>query len=372
MANEPFQDSLEKTEEPTPKRREEARTKGQFARSRYLIPSMTLAAIAVALRFGGEALMVRLERCVVGFFSAAGQMKPLAAEDLIELAVQAGLLLGPVVLSLFGGVVVAALAAGFLQSGFVLAAEPLHVDFSRINPFLGFRRFFSVDTVMEVVKSMLLIGGLGLLGGAFVYGDLPALISLSSLAVEDIIAYASHEGAKLTAWIVGVIGALAGLDFLYQRWRTEVQLRMSRHELREELREQEGDPHLKGHLRSLRQKISRRRMSAAVARADVIITNPIHLAVALGYRADEMSAPRVLGKGAGFIAERIRQIAREKAIPIVENKPLARLLYRQVDVGREIPEALYRAVAEVLAYVYRLRRGDRSTQPQLTTPQGSN
>jgi flagellar biosynthetic protein FlhB len=125
------------------------------------------------------------------------------------------------------------------------------------------------------------------------------------------------------------------------------------------MREQEGDPHLKGAIKSLRQKLSRRRMTAEVAKADVIITNPTELAVALRYRAGEMAAPRVLGKGAGYVAQKIREIARENGIPIVENKPLARLLYKQAEVGREIPEALYRAVAEVLAYVYRLRRGER-------------
>jgi len=161
------------------------------------------------------------------------------------------------------------------------------------------------------------------------------------------------------------MGALAGLEYFYQRWRTEVQLRMSRHEIKEEMREQEGDPQLKGRLKSLRQKMSRRRMTADVAKADVVITNPTHLAIALGYRAGEMSAPRVLGKGAGYIAEKIREIARAKGIPIVENKPLAQLLYRQVEVGWEIPEALYRAVAEVLAYVYRLRRGERGGAPKV-------
>jgi len=165
----------------------------------------------------------------------------------------------------------------------------------------------------------------------------------------------------LTAGIVGATAALAGLDFLYQRWRTDSQLRMSRTELKEELREQEGDPHVKSHLKSLRQKFSRRRLAAEVAKADVVITNPTHLAIALRYNAAEMAAPRVLGKGAGYIAEKIREIARERGIPIVENKPLARLLYAQVEIGREIPEALYRAVAEILAYVYRLRRGQRGT-----------
>jgi flagellar biosynthetic protein FlhB len=369
MADEAFQDNLEKTEEPTSKRREEARGKGQFPRSKYLIPAATLAAIYFALRFGGEFLMVQLERCVAGFFSAAAHRRALASEDLFELAAEAGLLLAPVVLPLFAGVLLCALGAGLLQSGFALASEPFHVDFNRVNPFVGLRRLFSMDAAMESVKSVIIIGALGGLGGAFVYGDLSALTALSGMAAGDLFAYASREGARLAAWIVFALSALAALDFLYQRWRTDAQLRMTRQELKEELREQEGDPQVKGRLRSLRQKMARRRMSAEVAKADVVITNPTHLAVALRYRAGEMSAPKVLGKGAGFIAEKIREIARQRGIPIVENKPLAQLLYRQVEVGREIPEALYRAVAEVLAYVYRLRRGERGGQPRLSSSQ---
>ncbi len=368
MADEASRDDLERTEEPTPKRRDEARKKGQFAKSRYLIPAATLIALAVALRFGGEELMVRMERCLVAFFGAAGNGKQLATEDLIELSTQAGLLFAPILLPFFGTVVLVGLGSGFVQTGFVMAAEPLRFDLSRVSPVAGFRRLFSLEAAAELVKAVLFIVGLGVLGGVYLYSDLPALVSLSDLTAEDIILYASREGAVLTAWVIAAMGALAGLDYLYQRWRTEAQLRMSRQEVKEEMREQEGDPQLKGRLKSLRQKMSRRRMTAEVAKADVVITNPTELAIALRYRAGEMSAPRVLGKGAGYIAEKIREIAREKGIPIVENKPLARLLYRQVDVGQDIPEMLYRAVAEVLAYVYKLRRGERSAAPMFSAP----
>ncbi len=368
MAEETSRDDFERTEEPTPKRREEARKKGQFAKSRYLIPAATLIALALALRFGGQELMVRMERCLVGFFAAAGNGKQLATEDLIELSTQAGLLLAPILLPFFGAVVLAGLGSGFLQTGFVMAGEPLHFDLSRVSPITGFRRLFSLEAAAELVKAVLFIAGLGVLGGLYLYSDLPALVSLSDLRVEDIILYAGREGAVLTAWVIAAMATLAGLDYLYQRWRTEAQLRMSRQEIKEEMREQEGDPQLKGRLKSLRQKMARRRMTAEVAKADVVITNPTELASALRYHADEMSAPRVLGKGAGYIAAKIREIARAKGIPIVENKPLARLLYRQVEVGQEIPEILYRAVAEVLAYVYKLRRGDRSAAPKFSTP----
>jgi flagellar biosynthetic protein FlhB len=360
MADSTNRDDLERSEEATPKRREEARSKGQFPRSRILIPAATLVAIAAALHLGGQALVIGLERCVVGYIESAGNVRPLATEDFIAVGGQAGWVLAPALLPLFAAVSVVAVAFGFLQSGMVLAAEPFHVDFSRINPLSGFRRLFSVDSVGELVKAALLVLALSLVGFAFLSADLAELAMLSTLRVEEIFSYGGRRSTELIAWTVGAIGALAGLDYLFQRWRTEVHLRMSRQEVKEEMREQEGDPQLKGRLKSLRQKMSRRRMTAEVAKADVVITNPTHLAVALRYRVGESSAPRVLGKGAGFIAERIRAIARENSIPIVENKPLARLLYQQAEVGREIPEKLYRAVAEVLAYVYRLRRGERS------------
>jgi len=149
----------------------------------------------------------------------------------------------------------------------------------------------------------------------------------------------------------------AVLDYFFQRWRTESQLRMSRQEIKEEMREHDGDPQIKNRLKSIRMKMARQRMMADVAKADVVVTNPEELAVALRYRLKEMGAPRVVAKGAGHIARNIRAVARERGIPIAENKPLARLLYRTVEVGKEIPENLYRTVAEVLAYVYRLRNG---------------
>ena len=368
MADEAFQDNLEKTEEPTPRRREEAHRQGQFARSKNLIPAATLVAVVVALRLGGAELMERLGRCIVGLFLAAGTVRQVSAEDLFSLSLQVGLLLAPILIPLFGGVVLAALGSGFLQSGFVLASEPLQFDFQRVNPFAGFRRLFSGEAVVELVKAVIFIATLGWVGGRYLYADIPALISLADMRVEDLVAYASREGAVFSAWIVAAMGALAVLDYVFQRWRIDRRLRMSRQEIKQELREQEGDPLLKAQLKSMRQRLARRRMMADVAKADVVITNPTELAVALHYRAGEMSAPRVMGKGAGYIAQRIREVAREKGIPIVENKPLARLVFSQVDVGQEIPGTLYRAVAEVLAYVYRLRRGGRmKTNPSEAT-----
>jgi flagellar biosynthetic protein FlhB len=364
MAEEAAQDNLEKSEEPTPKRREEARKRGQFPKSRNLIPAVTLAAIALALRFGGEQLIERLGRCVTGFFTMAGTTKQLTSGDMLVISFEAGLLFAPVLLPLFVSILVSGLGTGFFQTGFVLASEPLRIDLQRINPVSGFTRLFSLDSLAESVKALLFIAVLGSIGAAFLYEKLPALVSLPTLTAGGILDYASRDIGALSAWILGAMAAMVACDYFYERWRVDKQLRMSRQELKEEMREQEGDPLLKSHLKSLRQRLARRRMMSDVEKADVVITNPTHLAVALRYHAEEMGAPRVVGKGAGFIAARIREVARSKGIPIVENKPLAGLLYRQVEVGREIPESLYRAVAGVLAYVYRLRGGNRAIRSE--------
>lgn len=357
MAEESSQDNLERSEEATPKKRDEARKQGQFPRARELIPAATLLMLLMAMRVAGGELLERQAQVLAGFLSAAGTTKQFGAEDLTYYSLQAAWLLAPVILPFFAAVVVIALACGFMQTGMVLAAEPIKVDISRINPLSGFGRFFSLDSLADLVKALLFILILGWIGGKIIYGDLPAISALANVEVADLLSFTGEQASRLMTWTVATLGALAAADYLFQRWRTETKLRMSRQEIKEEMREQDGDPLLKSQMKSLRAKMARRRMMSEVAKADVVITNPTELAIALRYRAGEMKAPKVLGKGAGFIAAKIREVARVNGIPIVENKPLARLLYKEVEIDREIPEALYRAVAETLAYVYRLRRG---------------
>lgn len=348
-------ENFERTEEPTPKRREEARKKGQVAVSRAVVPTAILLTAVLVMHFSGSAAVTSLERIFVGFFSLAGGKTDIGLEELFSLARESGLVFTPLLASLFAASVFAGTGSGLLQTGFLLTGETLQPDLSRINPVSGLKRLFTTQ-LMEMLKSFLAVVVLGALGFFFIYRLMPGLAVLSTLGAEQIVLFGGQQGMRLIAAGVGVMGVLAGLDYLYQRQRTEARLRMSPKEIKEEMREQEGDPLIKSRLKGIRHKLARQRMMEDVAKADVIITNPQELAVALGYRMGEMAAPRVLAKGAGFIAEKIREIARQKGVPIVENKPLARLLYRTVEVGREIPETLYKAVAEVLAYVYRLRR----------------
>lgn len=349
-------DNFEKTEEPTPKRREDARQKGQVTKSKNVPLAATLLAATLVLHFVGWELLVRLERLFTGFFSLAGNREELVRGDVVAISINAGLLLLPIFIPLFGGVILIAMGAGFLQTSFLWTLEPLTPDLKKLDPFAGLHRMFSPEAAGRLAEALLSVLSLGTLGFFFLYSDTAEISSLISLGVRGMIVYVSREGILLLTLGVVVMTAIATFDYFFQRWRTETKLRMSRQEVKEELRQQDGDPLIKSRIKSIRQKIARQRMMTEVAKADVVITNPQELAVALRYRFEEMTAPQLVGKGAGMIAQKIREVAREKGIPIVPNKTLARLLFRSVEVGQIIPESLYRAVAEILAYVYGLRR----------------
>lgn len=354
MADE--RDDFERSEEPTQKRKDEARKQGQIARARSLVPTAALLGAVAVLPVTSRDLVETVHRLFYGFFELAGESRELPLKELFSLAFETLLLTGHALALLLGAVVVAGLVGGLAQSRFLWSSELLQPKISRLNPLSGLRRLFSVESFAEVGKSLLEILCLSAAGILILRADLPTLASLSSLDLSDVVMFGSREGLWLLKVGVGIMIVISFLDYLFQHWRLQVQLRMSKQEVKEENRQQEGDPHVKGRLRTLRQKMARQRMMAEVPSADVVITNPTHLTIALRYRPEEMQAPRVIAKGAGYVAQRIREIARSHSVPIMENKPLARMLYQQVDVGQAIPESLYRAVAEVLAYVFRLQR----------------
>jgi flagellar biosynthetic protein FlhB len=241
------------------------------------------------------------------------------------------------------------------QIGFLFTLEPLQPDFSRINPLKGIQRYFSFRGLAETAKSIVklsIIGGLGYLH--FVKFSKHA-VSWNGLTVLQQVGMASREIGSFLLFIMVLLIGLAVLDFLFQKFDYERNIRMTRQEVKEETKMREGDPLIRARIRSIQRDRARRRMMQEVPKADVVITNPTHFAIALAYKQDQMHAPRVLAKGADILAQRIKDIARRHNIPIVENKPLARILYRTLKIGSFIPRELYQAVAEVLAYVYKLR-----------------
>ena len=260
-------------------------------------------------------------------------------------------MLGPVV----GGIAVLGVGANLMQTGFLWKREGFDWDFSRISPMGGFSRLFSIRTFSEMVKTWLKIVAIGVTGYFAIKDDMMQFTPLTQFGMEMLlptVGWATFKAALMMGGASLVIGAL---DYGYQRFEWERGLRMSREEVKEESRAAEGDPALRAKIRSTQKDIARRRMMAAVPKADVIVTNPTHLAVALRYDSKAMGAPIVVAKGAGFVAEKIREIGRQHGVMIVENKLVARTLFKLVEVGREVPEDLYRAVAEILAFVYRVR-----------------
>lgn len=265
------------------------------------------------------------------------------------------LVVAPVLIAAF----IAALAAPMLLNGWLFSVKPLQPDFSRLNPLSGVGRVFSVAGLVELVKAVakvLVVGGVAAL---VLWNSLDAVIALTRETPESAIFHATRLVGWTLILVVGGMVLVVGVDVPFQLWNHARKLRMSKDELKRENKETEGDPHIKARIRSLQREAARKRMFAEIPKADVVVTNPTHYAVALSYKEDSMRAPRVVAKGQNIVAARIRELAAEHRVPILEAPPLARALYRHTDLGDEVPETLYTAVAEVLAYVFQLRQPAR-------------
>jgi flagellar biosynthetic protein FlhB len=249
-------------------------------------------------------------------------------------------------------VVVAAILANVLQVGVMFSSEAITPQVSKIDPIKGFQRLFSLRSLIELIKSIFKICIVGTVAYIVVKGELDRMLILMDQSVWGMMIYLGNISFKILLATTIVLIILAILDYIYQRWEYEKSLRMTKQEIKDEYKNTEGDPMIKARIRRIQREIAHKRMMAQVPKADVIITNPTHLAVAIKYDHENMMAPMVVAKGANIIAEKVKQIAEENDVPIIENKPLAQVLYKMVDINSLIPEDLYRAVAEVLAFVY--------------------
>lgn len=350
----------ERTEKATPRRREQARKRGQVPRSNDLTSALGLVAGAFFVpsyaAAAGSSLWQYLQRTF-------GQPLPrdLTAERVLELAWLSGTTFLRLSLPILGLFTLVGVAATLVQSGVVFAPAVLKPDLRRIDPIAGFGRLFSRRGLFETGKALLKIGVVAAVTYPLIRRDLPRYADLTGAEPLAIAAAIGQSIRDLGLRIGAAYLALAVLDYGFQRWDLEQRLRMTRHELKEELRQTEGDPEIKARIRRLQRQYAMRRMMADVPRATVVVTNPTHLAVALRYEPRSMRAPVVVAKGAGAVAERITAIARQHTIPVLRNQPLAQALYRNVEVGQEIPVSLYEAVADIIAYVFRLRRGNVPT-----------
>lgn len=366
---------LEKTEAATPRRLQKAREEGQVARSRELASFALLAAGFFGVWGLSGPIGVHLQTMLRGAFT----FNHASVVDTNRMLIGAGaagregLLAVLPVLALTG---VAALAAPMAIGGWLLSPNVLQFKPERLSPIAGLGRMFSLNGPIQVgmsIAKVLVVGGIG---GVAVWHRKEELLALANESLTAALGHGLSLIAMCCAWTVGGIFVIAALDVPYQLWQFHKKLRMTKEEVKREHRESEGDPHVKGRIRQQQRAIARRRMMSAVPKADVIVTNPTHYAVALQYADGEMRAPKVVAKGVNLVAARIRELGAEHNVPLLEAPPLARALYHNVELNREIPGALYSAVAEVLAWVYQLRRfrdegGDVPAAPtELEVPAG--
>lgn len=348
-------DGQEKTERATPKRRQEARKKGQVAQSREISSVMILLVSLGVFYFAGSWIFWNISGLFSGVYQNINLLRIHAISDASAFSLDLFKKFLVILLPFLMPILIAGLAANIFQVGFQPHPEAMMPKFTKLNPISGLKRLGSLKSLVELTKSIskiLFIGGIAYL---LVRADMRVFPSLIQQEVGQILVFIARIALKICFFVCLAMIVLAVLDFLYQRWQYEKDLRMTKQEVTDERKQTHGDPKIKSRIRSVQMELARRRMMAAVPEADVVITNPTHLAIALKFDVREMIAPRVMAKGAGFIAERIKEIAREHRVPLVEDKALARVLYKMVDLGDYIPVELYRAVAEVLAYVYRLK-----------------
>jgi len=346
----------ERTEKATPRRKQKAREKGQVLQSREISSAVVLLIAFVSIKLLGGYMFEEIEaffRLCVGDLAinfdaqSINEQMRLASLVITELAK----IIGPI----FAIVLVIGFAASFAQVGALFTIEPLKPKFSKLNPINGIKRIFSLRGLAELVKAILKIVIIGIVAWNSIRAEENNIVKLMDQDLASAAVYISSTAIDIAMKICAMMIIIAILDYGYQWWQYEKDLRMTKQEIKEEYKELEGSPEVRQRIRQKQREMSMRRMLTEVPKADVVITNPTHYAVAIRYDAEKAPAPVVIAKGIDYMALRIKEIAKENGVETVENKPLAQALYKSVDIGQQIPPELYQAVAEILAFVYRLK-----------------
>ena len=350
------EDKDQRTEEPTEKKRGDTFKKGQTASSKELNSTIVLFAAASLLYATGGSIRENLSEMM------ANDLRTAAENELTLSSLQPMLLyylgiIGSTLAPMMLAIMVAGIASSILQNGgFILSLNPISPKFNKLNPLKGFGRFVSKQAFMELFKSFAKIGIVGSTCYMVVQSEWERIPNLSGQDIEQTILFISMLCIKLIFYTLLIMIFLAGADFIFQKHTFEESLKMTKQQVKDERKDSEGNPQVKAKIRSTQISMARRRMMSQVPKAEVVITNPTHLAIAIAYNRETMIAPVIVAKGAGLVAEKIKEIAKENNIPVVEDKPLARILFKTIDIGHAIPEELFKSIAEILAYVYRLKK----------------
>jgi flagellar biosynthesis protein FlhB len=344
----------ERTEAPSQKRREDFRRKGQVAQSKEVQTAALFTVLLLFWIFYAPTFWNGLSDLIRAIWGASGEYE-LTVTSLMQLSRFLLKSVGILLLPLFFISLVIGFFSTFLQIGWLFTAQPMIPDLQKLDPIKGMGRFFSKRSLLEVIKSLLKVLLIGWVAFRTVQGEFDDALLLGEMPLGMTVLFLGKTATLIMAKVAAIMIVLAALDYAFVRWEMEEKMKMTKQEQKEEMKETEGDPHIKSKIRSIQQQMARRRMMAQVPQADVVVTNPTRIAVALKYDSSSMDAPQVLAKGQDLVAQRIRELAREHHIPLVENPPVARLLHSKVEIGQSIPEELFKAVAEILAHVYSLK-----------------
>ena len=353
MPDESFQ---EKTEQATPRKRREAREEGNVAKSMEVNSAIVLLVGIVGLKFLAGRYLDELKFVMKWVFARLSIIE-ITTDNITDYMMHGFQFLGMIMAPLVIVIMIAGLLSNILQSGFMLSGKAMAPKFSKINPMKGLKRMVSMKSFLEVVKGILKVTIISIVTYITIKNEVDIFPYLIDQNAESVLGIIGAIGYKIGLRASIILVILAAFDYAYQRFDYEKNLRMTKQEVKEEYKRVEGDPIVKARIRSIQRERARQRMLSEIPKADVIITNPTHLAIALKYDSQKALAPVVVAKGARLIAQKIKEIAKENGIPVVENKPVARMLFKTTDVGMEIPYELYQAVAEILAYVYQLKNG---------------
>lgn len=345
----------EKTEQATPRKRREAREEGNVAQSTEVNSAIVLLVGIVGLKFLASYYLNGLYFISQFVFTRLSVIE-ITTSNATDYLTQGVKFLGMVMAPLALLILIAGVLSNVLQSGFLISGKALAPKFSKLNPLKGLKRMVSMKSLVEVLKGLLKVIIIGIVSYITIRNESDIFLQIINLDVQSIVAIVGSIGYKIGLRASIVLIILAAFDYAYQKYEYEKNLRMTKQEIKEEYKRTEGDPIIKARIRSIQRERARRRMLSEVPKADVIITNPTHLAVAIQYDSENANAPVVIAKGARLVAQKIKEIGKTHNIPIVENKPVARMLFQTTEIGMEIPYDMYQAVAEILAYVYQLRK----------------
>lgn len=358
----------ERTEDPSPRRLQEARERGQVPRSRELTTFAAMIAGSVALAATSSESAAKMSQLVRRFMSIdAHQLED--TQSMFTALREASVLALSALLPIFGALVAIVVLAGIAIGGWNFSPAALTPDFTRMSPLSGFKRLFGLRGASELGKALLKLGMVGGVATGIVASLFPQVLALGHMSASSAIGRGAGLMSTAFVWLCASLALVAAVDVPLQLFQFKRALRMTRQELRDEAKESDGRPETKQRIRQIQQAIARRRMMHKVPTADVVIVNPTHFAVALKYDPENMRAPRVLAKGVDLIAQNIRRIAEEHRVPVFESPKLARALYRSADLNQEIPAGLYLAVAQVLSYVFRIRTLNPTLAARLARPE---